>query len=191
MYVIVRSAFGVAAGVFSFFVQKQVGRERRRVLISVFAALVVTTFSYLVPIENAWMVFESPKEVCSYKYGAEPELVIEGNETALFIVNGSTSMAIRTDEGWKIGQETKIRETESLVKSGVAVLIQQYEGCEDGYAVISGFHEESDESLEMYDNRNSEFHIEKDEFSYVCRGYIGPYDGSYSVWVNGVELIIN
>ena len=55
---------------------------KRRCSIVAFAATVIlTTISALIPIENAFVTFSSPKSAYNYNHSASVELIVDGNES--------------------------------------------------------------------------------------------------------------
>lgn len=74
--------FGIAFTISFFFIRKSHLVYKRRCSIVAFAATVIlTTISALIPIENAFVTFSSPKSAYNYNHSASVELIVDGNES--------------------------------------------------------------------------------------------------------------
>lgn len=100
--------FGIAFTISFFFIRKSHLVYKRRCSIVAFAATVIlTTISALIPIENAFVTFSSPKSAYNYNHSASVELIVDGNESDFVVgAKGETdvyAIVPRSNNAWKIG----------------------------------------------------------------------------------------
>ena len=156
--------FGIAFTISFFFIRKSHLVYKRRCSIVAFAATVIlTTISALIPIENAFVTFSSPKSAYNYNHCASVELIVDGNESDFVVgAKGETdvyAIVPRSNNAWKIGMGLDTKRIVQTISDGITIYVYQYKNTNDYYITVL---DTNGGSSEITDNRNSKFeHLDK------------------------------
>ena len=197
MFLTFRLLFGCV--VFAFcFVQIKKSHITHKCKVSIIAFTVIVllvTISALIPIENSFITFSSPKAVYNYKGCGTVKLVIDGESTALVIgEKGDTSVYTivpKANNGWKIGMEIDTKRIVQIVSKGVTIYVYQYKNTNDYYITIL---DTNGGTLKITDNLGSEFHyldkrnIALNKSFYTYYAYLSGFDEQYILTINGKEI---
>ena len=122
--------FGIAFTISFFFIRKSHLVYKRRCSIVAFAATVIlTTISALIPIENAFVTFSSPKSAYNYNHSASVELIVDGNESDFVVgAKGETdvyAIVPRSNNAWKIGMGLDTKRIVQTISDGITIYVYQ------------------------------------------------------------------
>lgn len=190
--------FGIAFTISFFFIRKSHLVYKRRCSIVAFAATVIlTTISALIPIENAFVTFSSPKSAYNYNHSASVELIVDGNESDFVVgAKGETdvyAIVPRSNNAWKIGMGLDTKRIVQTISDGITIYVYQYNNTNDYYITVL---DTNGGSSEITDNRNSKFeHLDKanstlNKTFYTYFAFIDSFDEQYALTVNGKSIKI-
>lgn len=199
LFVIMRLAFFSIAFIVSLFLirKSRSVHKRRWSIIAFVAAVILTTISAFLPIENAFLNFSSPKSAYSYNHSGSVKLIVDGKKTD-FIVGtaGDTdifAIVPKADTGWKMGMELDIKQMAHTISDGITIHVYQYKNTNDYYITVLNT---NGGSSDISDNRNSKFeHLEKvnsalNKTFYTYYAFIDGFDEQYLLTVNGKPIKI-
>ena len=199
LFVIIRLAFFGIAFILSFFsIKKSHSIYKHRLSIVAFvAAVILTTISALIPIENLFVTFSSLKSAYSYNHSASIKLVVDGNESDFVVgTKGGTyvyAIVPRSNNAWKMGMGSDIRRMVQTISDGVTIYVYQYKNTNDYYITVL---DTNGGSSDITDNRNSKFeHLDKanstlNKTFYTYFAFIDSFDEQYALTVNGKSIRI-
>lgn len=181
-------------------VKKYKAPKKRSVYILLAVAAVLFDFALgMLPFENLFLTFDSPKAAYQYYHGRQSDiaLIVEGNDCDLIVAcqNNTKQLSVvpKTDSGWKIGVGMNYRMIAQKMVDGIVVQIDQYKNTNDYF--ISVFHVNGAE-LEISDSCNTEFQILRNHNEYLKKSYISYYghleefNSQYSITVNGCKIVL-
>ena len=199
MFVIIRILIGgmlFAANHIILHWLKKSNKRTWRLLLAIIV-LVLTSFTFLLPLENMFVTFDSPKDVYEYVKLGKPniKLIIENSETALVIneENGTYSYLIvpRTSMGWKLGVGADTKLVSSCLVDGIAVNIYQYKSTSNYYLSVI---DTDGSGGKISDSANSEFiplnvdTISTDTEVQAYVAYISELTPQYCIWIDGKKV---
>ena len=199
LFVIIRLAFfGIAFILSFFFIKKSHSIYKHRwSIVSFVAAVILTTISALIPIENLFVTFSSLKSAYSYNHSASIKLVVDGNESDFVVgTKGGTyvyAIVPKSNNAWKMGMGSDIRRMVQTISDGVTVYVYQYKNTNDYYITVL---DTNGGSSDITDNRNSKFeHLDNvnstlNQTFCTYFAFIDGFDKQYALTVNGKSIRI-
>lgn len=197
LFVTIRLAFWglVFAACFLAIRKSRVIHKRKWFFITIFIAIIFTILSALIPVENAFVTFKSPKSAYNYINSGDVKLIVNG-ETTDFVIgqNGDVDSYLivpKSGEGWKLGMGFDTQRVRQLVSNGIAIYVYQYKHSSEYYITVL---DTNGGISEISDNYNSEFtHLDKTNLAlektfYTYYAYIGDLNDDYTITVNGNKL---
>lgn len=197
MFTIFRLVFGSIVFVTCFIlIRKSRTLHKRRWLITAFvAAIILTTISALIPIENAFVIFSSPESAYHYNNSGDVKLVVNGEESD-FIVgsNGDTevyTIVPKSNDGWKLGMGLDTKRVVQITSDGISVCVYRYKNSDDYYITVF---DTTGGPFDITDNRSTKFQCLDESNSalnktfYTYYAYINDYDNQYVLTVNGKTI---
>lgn len=194
LFVVIRLAFlGIVFMVNFLLIRKSRSIYKCRWLIIAFvAAVMLTTISAFLPIENAFVHFSSPESAYSYNHSGSVKLVVEGKNTA-FVVGGKGDTDVyaivpKFHNAWKMGMGLDTKRVAQTVSGGITIDVYQYKNTNDYYITVL---DTNGGVLDIADNHKSTFvHVEKanstlNKSFYTYYTFIDGFDETYSITVNG------
>lgn len=171
--------------------------KRNYCIIKAVIIAVLITLAAFVPLENAFITFNSPE--AAYRYyniGTEEiELVVSGQHSDLVIGKKNHSdvylIVPKTANGWKLGLGIDTKKLSQTVIDTAVVSLYQYKNSNDYFLVIL---DTSGETLSISDSNNSDFLSLTSEnhalnttfYSYYCS--ISNFNEGYWLRINGKIL---
>ena len=201
MYNIIRLIIGCIFLVCSIIAIKKSKVIRKRVLYIVFAvmSLILTAVLMLLPFENLFATFDSPK--AAYEYlnlgKSNIELIVEGDACDFVIdrKNDADKYLIvpKTADGWKIGTGLNTKRIVQKISNGIVVYVYQYKNTSDYFITIL---DTNGGELTISDEYNTKFlplkrsndSLEKTFVTYYA--HITDFNSQYSVMVNDSEIVL-
>ena len=190
----IRLAFGSITFIIVFLLIRKSGviHKRRWSIITFVIAIILTTISALIPIENALITFSSPKSAYNYNNSGDVKLIVDGKKTDFVVgAKGDTDIyAIipKANSGWKIGMGLDTKRIIQTISDGITIYVYQYKNTNDYYITIF---DTKGGSLDITDNRNSKFkYLDKSNSSlgrmfYTYYAYINEFNDQYALTING------
>lgn len=197
LFVIIRLGFWGIAFIISFFLirKSSVIHKRRWSIVALVAAIILTTISALLPIENAFITFSSPESAYHYRNSGDVKLVVDGEKTDLVVgTKGDEdiyAIVPKSNNGWKLGTGLDTKRMIQTISDGVIIYVYQYKNTDDYYITVF---DANGGSTDITDNRDSEFkYLETynsalNETFYTYYAYIGGFDNQYALTVNGTSI---
>ena len=175
----------------------KVSSRRIYYVASALISIIMVTILAFIPFENLFISFNSPESVYNYvNFGPSSiKLVVKGDNSD-FVIGEKNNRDIylivpKTDEGWKIGTGTNMKEIYRTNTNENVVHLYQYENTDDYYITIFNI---SGGYAEITDNYGSSFlFVEKKNESLnktfvTYYAYIHNFDAPYLVIVNGDKI---
>ena len=199
LFVITRLAFfGIAFIVSFFFIRKShLIYKRRWSMVAFVTAVILTTISALIPIENAFVTFSSPKSAYNYNHSASVELIVTGKESSFVVgTKGDTdvyAIVPRSNNDWKMGIGLDTKRIVQTISDGITIYVYQYKKTNDYYITVL---DTNGGPSNITDNRNSKFeHLDKansalNKTFYTYFAFIDSFDKQYTLTVNGKSIRI-
>lgn len=197
MFTIARTIFWIILFIVGFLILEKFPRisklNRRYILGTV---ILLAVFSFIVPVENAFVTFSSPQSAYSYTYSDKVRLVVEGEDTALVIGEGRKGdvygIVPKSDTGWKLPMAfgTKLI-IDKITSDEVIFQVCRYKDSEEYYITVFN---SNGAAADVTDNRNSKFYhldksnIARDETFYSYYAYVHGLDDEYTLIVNGEAI---
>lgn len=193
-FIMIRLAFGSITFIIGFLLIRKSGviHKRRWSIITFVIAIILTTISALIPIENALITFSSPKSAYNYNNSGDVKLIVDGKKTDFVVgAKGDTDIyAIipKANSGWKIGMGLDTKRIIQTISDGITIYVYQYKNTNDYYITIF---DTKGGSLDITDNRNSKFkYLDKSNSSlgrmfYTYYAYINEFNDQYALTING------
>lgn len=161
-------------------------------LILLLLCFILTATSYLFPIENLLITFSSVESAYNYSHSDQIVGVLEGKNSDLIISTNNDSRSChiipKSQNGWKIGTSTDLREIADKWLDRIDFEIQQYKNTNDYYLIITDM---SGKKLNVSDSCNSKIVCFKRNLgnnktqTYDYCAYIKSFNEEYSVTVDG------
>lgn len=193
-FFMIRLAFWSIAFIISFLsIRKSRATHKRRWLITAFTvAIMLTTVSALIPIENAFITFSSPESAYRYNHSGSVKMIVAGDK-ADFVVGAKGDADVyaivpKANGGWKIGMGLDTKRIVHTVSDGITVYVYQYKNTNDYFITVS---DTNGGSLDITDNHHSEFQYLENPNSTLGKTYYTYYacinglDDQYALTVNG------
>lgn len=199
MFVMFRLVFGSLIFVICFALIRKLYIIRKQLwLISAFImAIIITTISALIPIENAFVTFSSPQSAYNYNNSGSVKLIVNGEKTDFIVGSkGDTNVYIivpKSNDGWKLGMGLDTKRIAKTISDGISVYVYQYKNSDDYYISVL---DTSGGPSDVTDNRSSKFQcLEKsnsalNETFYTYYAYVNDYNDQYVLTVNGKTIKI-
>ena len=158
-------------------------------------ALILTTITALIPIENAFITFSSPQSAYYYNNTGNIKLIVNGTNTDLIVAaKGNTyfyNIVPKSNDGWKLGMGADTKRIVQTISDGISIYIYKYKNSNDYYITILNT---KGGQLNISDNCASEFHsinqvntaLNKTLYTYYA--YINKYDDQYSLTINSETI---
>lgn len=197
LFVIIRLIFWSLAFIVCFLLirKSHIIHKRKWSLIAFAMAVVLITVSALIPIENAFVTFSSPKSAYNYNHCGNVTLIVDGKKTDFVVgVKGDTSVyAIvpKSDDGWKLGMGLDTKRIFKTISDGINIYVYHYKNSNDYYITVL---DTNGGSSEITDNHGSKFQcLDKsnsalNKIFYTYYAYISNFDDQYTLTVNGKEI---
>lgn len=200
MFVIIRIVFGFLIFIIGLLIirRSHIVHKRKWSAVSLVVAVILTTISAMIPIENVFLTFPSPELAYHYTNSGDVKLFVDGEETVFVVgTKGDTSVyAIipKSDNGWKLGMGSDTKRVVQIIDDGVIVYVFQYKDSHDYYIAVS---DTNGDLFAVEDNYNSEFYcldntnntLNKTVYTYYA--YINDLNEQYMLIVNGKEISID
>lgn len=199
MFVMFRLVFGSLIFVICFALIRKLHIIHKQIwLISAFImAIIMTTISALIPIENAFVTFSSPQSAYNYNNSGSVKLIVNGEKTDFIVGSkGDTNVYIivpKSNDGWKLGMGLDTKRVIQTISDGISVNVYQYKDSDDYYITVL---DTSGGASDVTDNRSSKFQcLEKsnsvlNETFYTYYAYVNDYNDQYALTVNGETIKI-
>ena len=200
MFGIIRLIIGCVILIYSSMVIKKSKMTCKWVFYAIFAtiSMVLVVVLSLIPFENAFVTFDSPKAAYEYVLGrSNIKLIVEGNNSDLVIDrNNDTDRYMilpKSADGWKIGIGVNTKKVVQKISDGIIVYVYQYKNTNDYFITI--FDSNGGEAQISADFDTVFYALEnEDHFSgkkYVTYyAYIPDFQSKYSVVVNGNKIVL-
>lgn len=196
MYIFFRLLIGLALLCIGMLWLRRTGRnnKRFRAFLFLFAAISVVTL-YLLPVENAFVKFDSPEESYHYTNSGIVEMVIKGKTTCFVVASNNKTESYLiipgAEHAWKIGRGVDTKPTIHQLSDTASIQVFQYKEADEYYIVISGIQEGE---LSIADNRGTVFSsksffvrsLESEYYTYFA--YVADLDGTYKLFINDEEI---
>ena len=160
-------------------------------LIALLGAVVLTTVSALLPIENIFVTFSSPQSAYNYNHSGDVKLIVDGEKTNFVVgVKGDVNIyAIipKSDNGWKLGMSFDTKRVIQKISDGVTIYMYQYKNTDDYYITVL---DTNGGLSKISDNLGSEFqYLDKSNSTlnktfYTYYAYINNFNDQYTLTVN-------
>lgn len=201
MYNIIRLLIGVVFLGYSTIIIKKskVIRKQRLYVVFFCISVVLTSVSALLPFENLFISFDSPKEAYEYYNNGRSniKLVAEGNNCD-FVVdckNDSDTYLIvpKTADGWKIGIGLNTKRIIKTFCNGISVVVYQYKDTNDFFITV---YDLQGKKLNITDDYNTEFFpLERyndyiNETFTIYYAHIGELNSQYSILADGNKILL-
>lgn len=197
LFILFRLVFGILIFVICFLLirKSHIVHKRRGFITGFMIAVVLTTISGFIPIENAFITFSSPQSAYQYNHSENIELIVNGEKTDFIIgLKGDTdvyTIVPKSDDGWKLGMGFDTKRIAQVLSGGVSVYVYQYKDSDDYYITVL---DTNGGPTEITDNKNSKFQylsqfnsiLNKDFYTYYA--YVNHYDDQYRLTVNGKAI---
>lgn len=177
--------------------RSHLAHKRRWSVAALIAAMILTTISGLIPIENALVTFSSPQAAYQYRNGGQIELVVEGAETDLVVGtkgDGDVYEIIpKSNGGWKLGMGFNTKSIAQSRSDSIAIDVYQYKDSDDYYITVLDI---NGGPLVIADSQGTQFQcLERPNSAlnttfYTYFAYINGYDAQYRLTVNGKTIIV-
>lgn len=199
MFVIFRLIFGSLVFVICFFliIKSHTIYKRRWLIVSLVVALILTTISALIPIENAFVTFTSPQSAYNYNNSGNVKLIVNGAKTDFVVASkGDTDVYIivpKSDGGWKLGMGLDTKRIAQTISDGVSVYVYQYKNSGDYYITVLDTNGGPSEIIDTHSSKFQfldKYNSELNKTFYTYYTYINGYDDQYALTVNGKTIKI-
>ena len=202
MYIVVRIIIVGVLLVFAVFAIKKTQKLRKRVcyIISLIAAMILTTVLAFLPFENLFLTFDSPDAAYMYYNSNQSpiDLIIHGKECD-FVVDAKkdadTHLIIpKTERGWQIGIGIDTKRKTRTVSNGIVVNVYQYKNTNEYFITVL---DTNGGRSNVSDNHNTNFFSLEKNNETLQKTFVTYYahlpdvKSSYSVFVNGNEIVLN
>lgn len=197
IFSVIRLLFFAAVVIAGFvIIKKRKNVNMRRALSALLiAAVILTTVSGLIPVENAFISFSTPEKAYLYNHFGRIRTKAEGKESVWVVgTSGNTenyAVIPKSGSGYKIGMGQNIKRSSHNVSDGI--VIDLYCCKTTGEYYITVFDTDGGKT-EITDNRKSVFEYTKNEntalhkYFYTYYAYIDGFADDYSISVNGKEF---
>ncbi len=198
-FVIIRIVFWGIAFIISFLLirKSRLIHKRRWSIIAFVFAIILTTISALIPIENALITFASPESAYHYNNSGNVKLIVDGEKTDFVVgAKGDADVYLiipKSGDGWKLGMGLNTKRVFQTISNGIIIYVYQYKNTNDYYITVL---DTNGGAIDITDNHNSEFkYLEKinstlDKTFYNYYAYINNFDNQYALTVNGNTIKI-
>ena len=201
MYIIIRVIIGCIFFACTALAIRKSKVMRKRMLYAVFAgvSVLLIAVSALLPVENLFVTFDSPKSAYAYMCAGESNiaLVVEGDDCD-FVVDrkndGDTYLMIpKTVEGWKIGTGASTRRVVEKLADGIVIYVYQYKDTADYFITVF---DTNGGELTLSDAQNTKFYSLQQTNDFLEQTYTTYYahipsiNPQYSVTVNGYDILL-
>lgn len=197
LFIITRITFWtIVLAIAIFLIMKSsVIHKNRWLIIAFITAVILTTITALIPIENTVITFSSPESAYNYNHSGDVKLIINGNQTAFVIgTKGDTDIYTiipKVNNGFKIsmGYDTQIV-TQKIYESN-SIYVYQYKNINEKYITVLNTH---GDILDIKDNHNSQFKYLKNynetlgKSFYCYYAYISEMNDQYTLYINGKSI---
>ena len=171
--------------------------KRRWLIVSLVVALILTTISALIPIENAFVTFTSPQSAYNYNNSGNVKLIVNGAKTDFVVASkGDTDVYIivpKSDGGWKLGMGLDTKRIAQTISDGVSVYVYQYKNSGDYYITVLDTNGGPSEIIDTHSSKFQfldKYNSELNKTFYTYYTYINGYDDQYALTVNGKTIKI-
>ena len=193
MFFVLRIAICVVVVIISALIYRFFSKTFNKRFLLILLVISLTLFSLcgILPIENAFMTFDSPEEICTYRYGVPPICSVEGENSALFFYSQKQSFyhsgVIKENGGWKMIMGRSVNQKNQIVCGDIYLSVYQIKGADDVYIMVRK--PVDNISFDLSDNRGTVFaHF----FPYKNReawcAYLENPDATYYVTINGENV---
>ncbi|MDE6020430.1 MAG: hypothetical protein K2H01_05465, partial [Ruminococcus sp.] len=142
LFVMIRLAFCSIAFIIGFLLIKKsrVIHKRRWSIIAFVVAVILTTISTLIPIENALITFSSPESAYNYNNFGNVKLIVDGEKTN-FVIGAKGDADIyaivpKSNGGWKIGMGLDTKKIIQTTSDGITIYVYQYKNTNDYFITV-------------------------------------------------------
>ena len=197
LFAITRITLGITIFIIGYFLISNIKAINacRKLTITFMLAIILTTLSALIPLENVFVTFSSPESAYNYNHSGKVKLIVNGSKTD-FIVgekNGTDVYLIvpRSNSGWKQGMGFDTKRICNKISDGITVYVYQYKNTDDYYIVLLNT---NGGPLDITDNKNSEFIYSENANSilnktfYTYYAYLNSYNNQYTLTINGETI---
>lgn len=159
-YGIIRLLFGLVFCMFGLLlIHKKSPLNKRKWNIGLLIiAVLLTTLSFLFPIENAIVSFPCPEAAYSYVSSDAIKLILEGDDTALVVSGNSetNSYIILPKQGsaWKVGRGIDTKTVAKVSSGELLIYVYRYRASNEYYICIF---DTSAGLLEITDDQNTQY----------------------------------
>lgn len=167
-------------------------RHKRRVFfLSLASVIVLGTISYIVPVENALITFQSPESAFHYTNSGDIKLVLEGQNTDMVISSKNEIYTYillpKNNNGWKIGSGADIKTIAKKTSEDVIVDVYQYKNSNDYFITVFVT---NGGAADVSDNQESTFYS-LSQYNDVLESYYNTYYAHIQNWNDQYILIVN
>lgn len=198
-FVIIRIIFWSIAFIISFLLirKSRIIHKRQWATVTLVVAVILTSISALIPIENALITFSSPESAYNYNNSGNVKLIVDGEKTDFVVgTKGDADVYLiipKSNDGWKLGMGLDTKKVFQTISNGITIYVYKYKNTDDYYITVL---DTNGGSTNITDNHNSKFkHLEKfnsilGKTFYTYYAYINNFDDQYTLTVNGNSIII-
>lgn len=176
---------------FILFKKSNIRNKRRVFCFSLVAVIVLGTISYVVPVENALITFQSPESAFHYTNSGDIELVLEGQNTDMVVSSKNEiytyTLLPKNNHGWKIGLGADIKTIVQKISEDVIVEVYQYKNSNDYFITV--FVTDGG-AADVSDNQGSTFYS-LSQYNDVLDSYYDTYYAHIQNWNDQYILTVN
>lgn len=166
-------------------------------MVALVVAVILTTISALIPIENALITFSSPESAYNYNNSGNVRFMVDGKKTDFVVgAKGDADVYLiipKSSNGWKLGMGLDTKRVFQTISNGITIYVYQYKNTDEYYITVL---DTNGGSTNITDNHNSEFKcLEKSNNTigktfYTYYAYVNNFDDQYTLTVNGNSIKI-
>lgn len=199
LFVTIRLIFWGLAFIICFLLIKKshIINKRKWSLVAFVVAIILTTVSALIPIEDAFVTFSSPESAFGYVNTGNVKLVVSGKKTD-FVIAGKSNTDIyviipKSNIGWKLGLGLDTKRIIQKISDGITIYVYQYKNSDDYYITVF---DTNGGTSEITDNHGSEFYyLDKtnnalNKTFYIYYAYVENLNDTYILTVNGKVISV-
>lgn len=162
--------------------------------------ITLCTISFLIPIENLFLKFESPEKVFKYQYNSKLIDVIEGENSGMILYHKDDTYSFtiipKVENSWKLGTINDYKEIANKNVDGGIINVYKYNNHEDYYITIM-FPITDKDNNNIYDNISSNFEKfskdinNTDRKTIIYYANIKNFSDEYIITVNNINVKFN
>lgn len=163
-------------------------KKKTHILLCI-VSVVILIIMTMIPIENAFVSFSSPKDSVEYVNDSYSNIdvskIIYGHQSCMLLseITDAPQFSKKSDENWKIAQ-VKFSRYDNLLKN-CYVSVYKVKGTNDYYIGISVYYSASPM---VSDSKETQFIRFENEEQSRYFGYLNEFDKNYTININGTKI---